>query len=64
MTLSIHDLIDPRTVGLQLVAGSTAPDWTAFRGVLYHVPNLDHSHRVGREQDEMRWVGRRIEICC
>ena len=45
------------------VAESAPPDRTVLhRGILHHVPNLDNSHRVGREQDEVRHSASRVEV--
>lgn len=62
MTVSVHNLVDSRAVVLQFIAERTAPDWGAIGGVLHYVPNFDSSHRVSREQDEVRCAVSRVEI--
>ncbi len=62
MTISVHDLIDPRAMVLQLVAESASPDGAVFRGVPYHVPHIDDAHRVCREQNEVRGGTSHVEI--
>jgi len=61
MTVPIHDLVDPRTVAFKFVAEGTPQDGRSLSGILHHVPNVDDTHRVGRER--MRRAGGRLEIC-
>jgi hypothetical protein len=63
MTIPIYDLVDSRTVVRQVITEGATPNGRAFRRFLHHVPNVYDTHCVGREQDEVRRVGSRVQIC-